>query len=123
MMTRRELLLRIIGLAAWSATYSLRSFAQGRKDSGAAGRPFSKEWLRAEAKHIALKPYVASPETLPLWLADLDWDDYQSIRYKPERGLWVSEKLPFQARMFHLGLFFHKPVTIHEVVDGFAHIM
>jgi glucans biosynthesis protein len=121
MMTRRELLLRIIGLAAWSATYPLRSFALGRKDSGAAGLPFSKEWLRAEAKRIALKPYVAFPETLPPWLADLDWDDYQSIRYKPERSLWVSEKLPFQVRLFHLGLFFHKPVTIHEVVDGFAH--
>src|SRR5262245_39089365 len=111
MMIRRELLIRIIGLASWSAIYPLRSFALGRKDSGAGDRPFNKEWLRAEAKRLALTPYVAPRETLPLWLADLDWDDYQSIRYKPERGLWVSEKLPFQVRLFHLGLFFHKPVT------------
>lgn len=120
MMTRRELLLRIIGLAALGVLHPSLSFAKGSKVSDTA-LPFSREWLRSEAKRIAMKPYVAPNENLPPWLAELDWDQYQSIRYKADRSLWRNESLPFQVRLFHLGLYFHKPVTIHEVVDGLAH--
>ena len=29
--------------------------------------------------------------------------------------------MPFQTRLFHLGLYFKHPVIIHEVVHGIAH--
>jgi periplasmic glucans biosynthesis protein len=121
MMTRRELLSRIIGLAAWGTMNPTLLSAWGRNKISAVGLPFNKEWLRTEAKRIAMKPYVAPSETLPAWLADLDWDGYQSIRFKPERSLWINEQLPFQVRLFHMGLLLHKAITIHEVIDGFAH--
>lgn len=84
--------------------------------AGAAG--FSGEWLREEAKALAEKPYAAPKNTLPAWVRSLDWDQYQSIRYRPENSLWRGADLPFQLQFFHLGLYFHHPVAMHEVVNG-----
>lgn len=50
----------------------------------------------------------------------LDWDAYQSIRFRPDHALWRSDKLRFQAQFFHLGLFFKSPVRIYELADGQA---
>ncbi len=93
-----------------------RAEARGRPE----GKPFTKEWLRQEAKRLSREPYQALDDTLPDWIADLDWDAYQSIRFRPERSLWAGETLPFQVRLFHLGLFFKHPVKLHEVVHGVA---
>lgn len=121
-MTRRELLNRLFALAAWGALNPLLTYAPSVSAAGKArGKPFSKEWLRAEAQRLSQKPFVAPDVKLPDWVANLDWDGYQSIRFKSDHSLWRKEKLPFQARLFHLGLFFKHPVTISEVVDGVAH--
>jgi glucans biosynthesis protein len=85
-----------------------------------AGQPFSKDWLREEAKRIAQEPYAAPHDELPGWVSGLDWDAYQSIRFRADRALWGKEKLPFQARLFHLGLFFKHSVKIYEVVGNQA---
>ncbi|MBL8251543.1 MAG: glucan biosynthesis protein D, partial [Candidatus Competibacter sp.] len=37
-----------------------------------------------------------------------------------DHSLWAGGELPFQARFFHLGLYFHYPVKIHEVAEGMA---
>ena len=118
-MTRRELLTRLLTLATWGALPPALLFAS-RAQAGAKGAPFGKEWLIAEAERIARQPYAVPDEKLPAWIAKLDWDGYQSIRFRADRSLWRQEKLPFQARLFHLGLFFKRPVKMHEVVDGVA---
>jgi len=84
-------------------------------------QPFSAGWLREEAKRLASKPYATPPEKLPAWMNDLDYDAYQSIRYRKEKALWRERGGQLEARLFHLGLFFRKPVAISEVVDGKAH--
>jgi glucans biosynthesis protein len=120
-MTRRDLLARVIALAAWGALapaglHAARAEARGRPD----GKPFSKEWLRDEARRLAQEPFQPPEDGLPDWIAHLDWDAYQSIRFKKEHSLWAAEKLPFQARLFHLGLYFKHPVLLYEVVHGMA---
>lgn len=120
-MIRREFLTRLLGLAAWGALaraglYSTNAQAKGKT----AALPFSKEWLREEAKRLAQEPFVPFEEALPAWVSGLDWDGYQSIRFRKEKSLWARENLPFQARLFHLGLFFKHPVSIYEVVHGLA---
>lgn len=120
-MTRRDLLARLIALAAWGALapagfHVSRAAARGRPE----GKPFSREWLREEARRLSRQPFQAPDETLPDWIAGLDWDAYQSIRFKPDHALWADGKLPFQARLFHLGLFFKHPVILYEVVHGVA---
>jgi glucans biosynthesis protein len=120
-MTRRDLLARLLTLAAWGALgpallNAPRVDAKGKVPA----KVFSKEWLREEARRLAQEPFEAPEADLPAWVAGLDWDGYQSIRFQKDRSLWSKEKLPFQARLFHLGLFFKHPVAIYEVVHGVA---
>ncbi|WP_255210638.1 glucan biosynthesis protein [Methylogaea oryzae] len=62
--------------------------------------------------------YAPPSERLPAWLEHIDWDAYQSIKFRADQALWLDEDLAFQVRMFHLGLYYRKPVVLHEVVDG-----
>ncbi|WP_119631186.1 glucan biosynthesis protein [Methylocaldum marinum] len=121
MMTRRDFLARLLTLAAWgmlgpAAFYAPPSEAKGKLGS----KPFSKAWLIGEAKRLSQKAFNPPKQKLPGWINDLDWDEYQSIRFKTKRSLWKKQDLPFQARFFHLGLFFRHPVQIHEVIHGVA---
>jgi len=119
-MNRRQILLRSIPLAFLAAFLSgvmaTGAFAKDEDD----GMAFSREWLRLQAQMLAQSPYVAPDSRLPAWIANLDWDAYQSIRFKADESLWKEDKLPFQVRLFHLGLFFKHPIKVNEVVDGIA---
>ncbi|TAN47502.1 MAG: glucans biosynthesis protein [Methylococcaceae bacterium] len=118
-MTRRELFNRIGALAAWAAIAPLAS-GRAEAKSKAEGVPFSKDWLLEQAQTLAQSPYAGPGAALPGWVADLDWDAYQSIKFRADKVLWAKQDLNFQARLFHLGLFFKKPVMLHEVVGDKA---
>jgi periplasmic glucans biosynthesis protein len=85
------------------------------------GTPFGSQWLRQEAERVSRMPYRPPGDTLPDWLKNLDWDEYQSIRFRPEKTLWKDQGLPFRIQFFHLGLYFHNPVAMREVVNGKAY--
>lgn len=87
---------------------------------GAPTRAFDYAWLKGHAQALAAKPYVSRQGDLPKALKNLGWDDYQRIQFKPEHSLWRELDTPFQARLFHLGLYFQTPVHLYEVVDGTA---
>jgi glucans biosynthesis protein len=121
-MTRRELLACLL---AWSAQGGVAALGLGLPRTGAAqeapeSRPFSPEWLREEARRLSREPYQPPDEELPDWVAGLDWEGYQSIRFRPERALWGRDNLPFRVQMFHLGLFYKHPVALYEVAHGVA---
>ena len=108
-------------LAAWGlVSPSGFPLSDARAKGRSEGKAFSQEWLREEARRLSGQPFKAFDASLPEWVAKLDWDGYQSIRFRPEKALWLKEKLPFQARLFHLGLFFKHPVLLYEVVRGIA---
>ncbi len=120
-MNRRELLTRLATLAAWGTLAPSGSRATpGPAKAAGKGQAFSHKWLKEEARRLSEGPFVPFANTLPEWIANLDWDDYQSIHFRKELSLWAKEHLPFQARLFHLGLFFKHPVTLHEVVQDVA---
>lgn len=82
---------------------------------------FSYAWLKGLARNLASHPPEDAEAELPPSLQDMSWDDYQAIRFDPEHALWSDEKAShFRAQLFHLGLYFKKPVRIHEIVDGVA---
>jgi glucans biosynthesis protein len=84
-------------------------------------QPFDYAWLKGRARYLASTAYHPSEAKLPPELGKLDWDQYQAIQYRPDHALWADEQRSrFQARFFHLGLFYKTPVQIHEVVDGQA---
>jgi glucans biosynthesis protein len=94
--------------------------AAGLRPLGAAQQGFSHAWLQGAARSISQQPYEPHGKALPGDLAALDWDRYQAIRFRPDHALWADTPLPFQIRLFHLGLFFKRPVRMFEVVNGEA---
>lgn len=83
-------------------------------------RAFDYAWLKGHARHLAGQPYRALENQIPEEVGKLDWDQYQAISYRPDHALWATEQLRFEARFFHLGLFFKSPVQIFELKNGQA---
>jgi periplasmic glucans biosynthesis protein len=81
---------------------------------------FSPSLVRELARTLAGKAYEAPDEKLPNALKDMNYDQYRSIRFLPERALWRDQKLPFEAQFFHRGFFYKNKVNIFEVADGQA---
>jgi periplasmic glucans biosynthesis protein len=82
--------------------------------------PFDYAWLKGRARALSAAPYQAPAGVLPPGIKSLDWDQYQSIQYRNDHALWAGDRLQFQAKFFHLGLFFQQAVQMHEVADGQA---
>lgn len=83
-------------------------------------QPFDYAWLKGQARALAKAPYKSHKQVLPGPLESLNWDQYQSIRYRQDHALWADGNGKFQAKFFHLGLYFHTPVHIYDIVDGKA---
>lgn len=84
--------------------------AAGLKPLGETQRGFDHAWLKGAARNLSERPYEPHGRPLPADVAALDWDGYQALRFRPEHGLWADAGLRFQVRLFHLGLFFKRPV-------------
>ena len=83
-------------------------------------RPFDYAWLKGQARALATSAYVPPPDTLPESVRKLDWDQFQDIRYRPSHALWAGDRLRFEIRFFHLGLYYRTPVKMYAVKDGLA---
>lgn len=121
MMIRRDFLMWLLRLPALGmlSTATVRAALSNDPAASSNTQIFSKEWLRESARRLALEPFQPPVDTRPPWLAAMDWDDYQSLNnFRIDQSLWAGGELPFQARFFHLGLYFHSPVAIYEVADG-----
>jgi periplasmic glucans biosynthesis protein len=70
--------------------------------------------VQARAEALAQRPYREPDRRLPGRLGSLSYDEYRSIRFRPNEALWRDEKLPFQLQFFHRGGLFREPVAIHE---------
>ena len=81
---------------------------------------FDFAWLKGHARWRAQSPYRPVRNAVPNPLAQLDWDQYQSIRFRPDRALWVGSDMGFRVRFFHVGRGFDTPVQMYEVVNGQA---
>jgi glucans biosynthesis protein len=81
---------------------------------------FDFAWLKGAASNLASRPYEPHGRELPQDVAALDWDQYQSIKFKPAHALWNDRKLQFRISLFHLGLFFKRPVRMFDVAHGRA---
>jgi glucans biosynthesis protein len=79
---------------------------------------FTAETVRERARALASRPYQAPASTLPPAYAQLSYDQYRDIRYRPERAWWREAGLPFQAQFFHPGFFYTSPIRLHEVDGG-----
>jgi glucans biosynthesis protein len=81
--------------------------------------PFSFDWLTEEMRRRSGEPFKA-PDAPQGFLADLDYDSYRAIRFRPDHARWSEDDLFFRLHAFHLGWLFKEPVELYEVVDGNA---
>ena len=81
---------------------------------------FSPSTVREMARALSAKAFEPPDEKLPDALKDLNYDQYRSIRFRPERALWRDDKMPFQAQFFHRGFFYKNRVDLFEVSNGRA---
>ncbi|HEV7577239.1 MAG TPA: glucan biosynthesis protein G [Caldimonas sp.] len=80
-----------------------------------AASAFGFDDVAARASSLAARPYKAPTATLPTELRELDYDAYRDIRFRPEKALWHSEKLPFELMFFHQGRAVPEPVRINVI--------
>ena len=66
------------------------------------------------AQERAAHEYRPGPDTLPAALANLSYDQYRDIRYRPQSSLWHGQAL-FEVQFFHRGYRTRQRVNIFEV--------
>lgn len=83
---------------------------------GDAVATFGLDRVAERARQLAERPYREPPD-LPAWLAELDYDAWRAIRFRPAEALWLERDLPFSVQFFHTGFLYDRAVRVHEV-DG-----
>ena len=73
------------------------------------------------ARELAQKPFVQPDKSLPDSLKNINYDQYRTLRYRPDKALWRGDGLPFQVQFFHRGFIFEDRVDIYIVSDGEVH--
>jgi periplasmic glucans biosynthesis protein len=81
---------------------------------------FDYDVLLEDAKRRSATPYTPQKSNLPAALDKLSPEQYRSIRFNPEAGIWRADKLPFRLELLraHSGL--QATVTVSTVEDGKA---
>ncbi len=116
-MHRRDLF-RSAALLSTACLWSTRLLAADspQPTSGA----FSYAALKGQARSLAERAYRPPAKLAPANLQRLNYDQYQSIRFRSEHALWAQEQRGFRIQFFHMGRGFKEPVRMFEVVDGRA---
>lgn len=91
--------------------------AAGLAAPAQAAKAFSHAFVQAKAQALAAAPYKTPPSDLPRALADLDYDAYRGVRFRPDAALWRDDGLQFQLQFFHRGGGFARRVDLFEVRD------
>jgi len=89
-------------------------------DKAPATYPFTFDTLLADAKRRAATPYAPQRNRLPTGLDKLSPEQYRSIRFNPDAGIWRAEKLPFRVELLRAGYNLQTPVTVSTVENGMA---
>ena len=90
-------------------------------DTPAAGYPFTFDTLLADAKRLAAAPYTPQHNRLPAGLDKLSPEQYRSIRFNPDAGIWREEQLPFRIELLRASYAMQTVVTVSTVENGEAH--
>ncbi|MBL8587390.1 MAG: glucan biosynthesis protein G [Methylobacteriaceae bacterium] len=78
---------------------------------------FGYEDVVARARDLAARPYAAATPPLPEALANLSYDRWREIRFRPDKALLAGAG-PFRLQMFHPGFLYRRPVTVNVVRAG-----
>src|SRR5271156_1370636 len=82
--------------------------------------PFTFDTLLADAKHRAAAAYSPQRSSLPAVLDKLSPEQYRSIQFNPDAGIWRAEQLPFRLELLRAHHNLQTAVTVSTVEDGMA---
>jgi glucans biosynthesis protein len=80
--------------------------------------PFAPGSVAEQARALAKQPYKAPPNDLPEALTKLTYDQYVTIRAKPEALIWGADNFGFSIEPLHRGFIFSSAVAINLVSQG-----
>lgn len=119
MLKRRDVLHLAGGFAAFAAASPSSAFAEDKP--AAANVPFASSSVVEAARALAQKPFAApSGPELPGPLANLSYDAYAAIRFKPEALIWADDPAGFVIEPLHRGFVFTTPMQINLVENGLS---
>jgi glucans biosynthesis protein len=90
-------------------------------DKPPATYPFTFDTLLADAKRRAAAPYTPQHNRLPAGLDKLSPEQYRSIRFNPDAGIWRAEQLPFHLELLRASYAMQTVVTVSTIENGEAH--
>ena len=79
--------------------------------------PFSFQTIDKIARDRAAKPYAENSPKLPESIANIGYDQYRDIRYRPADAIWRGQSM-FEVQLFHRGFNFDRRVNLFEVSDA-----
>lgn len=87
------------------------------------GLPFTFDALTERMRGLAAED-SAPREEIDGPLTEIDYDDFNRIRFRPDHLRWADDKdRQFRLNAFHLGWLFREPVHMYELVDGVSRPM
>ena len=85
-----------------------------------AAYPFTYDTLLADAKRRAATAYSPQNSKLPAVLDKLSPEQYRSIQFNPDAGIWRAEQLPFRLELLRARRNLQAAVTVSTVDNGVA---
>jgi len=82
-----------------------------------APQPFSFDLLSEEMQRLS-RGDPEQPAKVEGFLAGLDYDGYNHIRFRDEAARWQEDGSRFRLGAFHLGWLYDQPVRLFDVSDG-----
>ena len=108
-------------LSALCMNSQAQSSAPALPLSPAQGTEFGQSQLfdavSSRAKLLAKREYKALETNIPDALSQMNYDQYRSIRFRPEASIWHNESL-FELQLFHPGFLYREPIVLHMATDS-----
>jgi periplasmic glucans biosynthesis protein len=96
--------------------------AEAPAPNSTGGYSFNFETLLQDAKHRASLAYAPPRRSsIPSILDKLSPEQYRSIHFNPDAGIWRNDPLPFRLELLRAGYNLQTAVTVSTVEDGTAH--
>ena len=73
--------------------------------------------VEERARELAQEDFKPASTDMPDVLANMDYQQYRSIRFRPEQSLWHDQAL-FEVQLFHPGFLYWEPVRINIVEEN-----
>lgn len=110
-------LLSALFIAGINANHALAATTITPTSGSEASQPGLFDALTSRAKLLAKENYKPVVAHIPEALAKMDYDQYRSIRFRPEASLWRNEAL-FEVQLFHAGYISKEPKILHMATNN-----